>query len=161
MESMIQRWERFSLAIAGIYRAMQRVETEEMTRCGLKGSSAQYLTAISRNPGVTVSRLSELCVKDKAAVSRAVSELEAKGIVRRESKGEGAYRAQIFPTEEGKKLMRHMRSRSRVVIVQASRSVSEEHMRIFYETLNQMESNIRAIGEEADETAAESAGQTN
>ena len=154
MESMLRRWECFSQAIAGIYREMQRVENEEMTRCGLKGASAQYLTAIGRNPGITVSKLSEFCVKDKAAASRAVAELENKGMAERHGTGEGAYRAQLFLTEDGKKVLRHIRSRSHVIILQASQGVSGEHLRIFYETLNQINTNLRSIGGEADADAA-------
>ena len=43
---MISRFERFSFAISGIYRSIQKIERDEMERYGLKGGYAQYLSLI-------------------------------------------------------------------------------------------------------------------
>lgn len=55
---MISRFERFSFAISGIYRSIQKIERDEMERYGLKGGYAQYLVAMARHPqGLTSAQL--------------------------------------------------------------------------------------------------------
>ena len=77
---MLSRFEQFSAAIFCIHRDVQKIERDEMEAYGLKGAFAQYLLAIRRYPqGLTAARLSEVCGKDKAAVSRALAEMERKG----------------------------------------------------------------------------------
>ena len=50
-----------------------------MEKYGLRGSYAQYLVAMIHYPdGITSSKLSEICDRDKAAISRIVSEMEKK-----------------------------------------------------------------------------------
>ena len=74
---MIDRFEQFSSSIAAIYKCIQKIERDQMARYGLKGPHVQCLVIMSRFPeGVTAAELCELCEKDKAAISRAVSELE-------------------------------------------------------------------------------------
>ncbi|MBQ4322779.1 MAG: hypothetical protein IJC19_02430, partial [Clostridia bacterium] len=69
---MINRFERFVSVISLISRHLHRIMSEEMDRYGLKGPYAVYLLAIYRNNNqITAARLSEICEKNKAAVSRA------------------------------------------------------------------------------------------
>ena len=82
---MDHRFERFSLAIFEISRCWHKLAADEMAKYGLKGPHAMYLVTIRRFPeGVTSAQLSELCGRDKADVSRAVSLLEEKGMIYRE-----------------------------------------------------------------------------
>ena len=74
---MINRFQEFSVSIAAIYRHIQKIERAEMVQYGLKGSTAQYLTALRlHEEGLTASQLCEVCDKDKAAISRVLTELE-------------------------------------------------------------------------------------
>ena len=71
---MINRFEQFVSYISAIHRDIQRIERDEMEKLGLKGAYAQYLVAMHRHPeGITAVDLCEVCDKDKAAVSRAVT----------------------------------------------------------------------------------------
>ena len=100
---MISRYEQFTTLISGIERGIQKIERDEMVKLGYKGAYAQYLAAMKRYPlGVTAAQLCEICDKDKAAVSRVVGELEAKGLVIRESGA--AYRALLTLSEEGRRV---------------------------------------------------------
>ena len=85
---MVDRFAQFVAGISCINRCIQKIERDVMVHYGLKGPHAQYLIAMSRYPdGVTATQLSSLCEKDKAAVSRAVSELEKSGLLHRASEG--------------------------------------------------------------------------
>ena len=94
---MIKRFEQFSSAFSSIYRYIQRIEREEMEKHGLKGAFAQYLMALHRHPdGMTASQLCEECDMNKAAVSRAIAEMEECGLVCRKSEGYSSYRAPLL-----------------------------------------------------------------
>ena len=73
---MLRRFEEFCSIISAIQHNIQKIERDEMEKYGLKGPYAQYLVTMSRCPeGITAAQLSEMCDKDKAAVSRALAEL--------------------------------------------------------------------------------------
>ena len=75
---MLSRYEQFSYIVSGINRHIQKLERDEMIKFGYKGAFAQYLVAMRHYPkGVTAAQLSEICDKDKAAVSRIVTEMIA------------------------------------------------------------------------------------
>jgi DNA-binding MarR family transcriptional regulator len=84
-KNMVGRFEQFCTAISSIYRAIQKIERVEMAKYGLKGPHAQCMLAMDRHPeGITAARLCEICEKDKAAISRTLSEMVQEGLVSRE-----------------------------------------------------------------------------
>ena len=98
---MISRYESFTACISSLYHAIQKIERAEMEAFGLKGPHAHCLLVISRHPeGLTAARLCELCEKDKAAVSRILSELVREGMVSRECRNGTRYRALLKLTEK-------------------------------------------------------------
>lgn len=143
---MVHRYERFSSAVAGISRCIQKIESEEMERYGLKGSYAQYLAALRRcEGGLTVSQLSELCVKDKAAVSRAVSEMEQKDLILREATGDNLYRAAIVLTDKGTEIAEYVARRATAAVDLASKGLSEDDRRVLYYALDLISTNLKDI----------------
>ena len=76
---MVERFERFSVAIAEISRCWHKLAGEEMKAYGLKGAHAAYLVIIGRHPqGITVPELCEQCMKYKSDASRMLAILEEK-----------------------------------------------------------------------------------
>lgn len=143
---MIDRFERFSLAISEISRCWHKIAADEMEKYGLKGSHAIYLTTMCRFPeGITAARLCELCAKDKADVSRMMSIMEKKALVVREG---NSYRAQLKLTPAGVEAAEHVRRRATVAVENASRGLSPERRAVFYEALELIVSNLQNICEE-------------
>lgn len=143
---MVSRYEQFTTAISSIYHYFQKIERDEMEQYGLRGTYTQYLLAIERSEdGITAAQLSELCEKDKAAVSRAVTEMEAQGLVRRSSNGERAYRARLFLTEEGKRAAEFVRQRSRMAVDLAGNGLSDDDRAVLYSALELIASNLQKI----------------
>ena len=96
---MIDRFELFTSYISEIYRHIQKIERDVMESYGLKGPHVQCLVAMSRvEHSVTTTQLAALCEKDKAAISRTLSEMVQEGLVVRE--GQGSYRAALQLTEK-------------------------------------------------------------
>lgn len=81
---MVERFEKFSLAISEIFRCWHKIAAEEMEKRGLKGIHSIYLTTMLRFPeGLTAAKLAELCGRDKAEVSRSVSSMEKMGLLQK------------------------------------------------------------------------------
>ena len=151
---MISRFEQFSFAIAGIYRSIQKIEREEMDRYGLKGAYAQYLVTLSRFPeGLPAARLCEICDVDKAAVSRAVSEMERHGLIQRADK-ERSYRAKLCLTDAGREAADFVSRRAQAAVAAAGQDLTEENRQAMYAALEAISARLQVISREGipDET---------
>jgi len=157
---LLKRFETFTYAVSGIYRDIQKIEREEMETYGLKGGYAQYLLAMTRFPeGVTAAELCEICDKDKAAVSRVVSELEAKGLLLRQNSGNNAYRAKLVLTDLGLQTAEFVQRRASIAVELAGQGLGDEERRIFYAALERIANNLRRIGEEGIPNRKENNGE--
>lgn len=142
---MLYRFEQFTTLISSIYQNIQRIEREEMEKQGLKGAYAQYLLALLRSPqGLTAAELSEVCEKDKAAVSRAVTELENKGLLLRHTQA-GAYRALLTLTEQGLQAAEFVSTRAAAAVEWAGKGLSDDDRTAFYAALGRIAANLDAI----------------
>lgn len=141
---MLSRYEQFASAISGIHRCIQKIQREEMERNGYKGVFAQYLTVLCRCPdGLTCAQLSELCDRDKAAVSRTVAEMEEKSLVIRS--GESAYRARVMLTDEGRRAASYVFERAQTAVEAGGRGMTEEERQIFYSVLDLIARNLESV----------------
>lgn len=142
---MVNRFAQFTGAISAIYRDIQKIERDEMEKYGLKGAFAQYLLAMDRHPdGITAAALCEECDKDKAAVSRILSEMEAKGLVLRHT-GDGPYRAKLSLTDSGKKAAHYVSQKAVAAVELAGQGLSDPDRKIFYAALALIAGNLQTI----------------
>ena len=146
---MVDRFERFSFAIFEISKYWHKLAAEEMTKYGLKGPHATYLTTLYRyEEGVTAPQLCELCGKDKSDVSRMVSILEEKGLVTKEVVNQSLYRGLFKLTEEGKRAAEHVCRRASLAVEMAGKDLSVEERQVFYAALESIASNLKDISKE-------------
>ncbi len=143
---MVERFEKFSLAITEISRSWRRLATEEMEKYGLKGPHATYLTNIYRfENGVTVSQLCELSGKDKSDASRMISILEEKGFVEKKVVGGSLYRGLLVLTEKGKQAAEQVSRRASKAVELAGRDLTDENRAIFYQALESIVQNLKQL----------------
>lgn len=141
---MLQRFEQFTSAISSVYRDVQKIERDEMEKQGLRGAFAQYLLAIDRYPeGITAAALCEVCDKDKAAVSRIVAEMEARGLVEKEA--DSQYRAKLRLTEAGREAATFVRKRASVAVELAGADLCDEERKVFYSALERICASLQQI----------------
>ena len=146
---MLNRFARFSLAIAEIDRCWHKLAAEEMAKYGLNSPHAVYLTTLYQfEEGITAARLGELCCKNKADVSRMVSIMEKKGLVLKESTGGNMYRALLKLTDDGKLAARAVQDRVALAVELAGAGLSEENRAIFYDALELITSNLQVLSKE-------------
>ena len=146
---MLDRFEKFSLAIAEINRCWHKIAGEELSKYDLKASHVTYLLTLYRNPeGLTAPKLAELCDRDKADVSRMVSILEAKGLVTKDGIGSNRYRGWLRRTPEGQAVAKELSGRAELAVEQAGEGLTERERMIFYSALDTITKNLRRICQE-------------
>ena len=146
---MIGRFEVFSLSLSEILTSWNKIATDEMKRFDLKGAYVIYLITLFKHPeGLTAANLCELCNKDKAEVSRALSVMEKKGLILRDASVPRGYRANITLTETGKKATNSLRKRIKLAVEKGGEGLSEKQRDDFYSSLETICNNLRKISKE-------------
>lgn len=146
---MVDRFERFSYAISEISRYWHKLAADEMEKYGLKGPHSVYLTTMYRYPeGITAPQICDLCGKDKSDVSRMMSIMEKKGLVKKEGIYQSLYRGVFKLTEEGKAAAEHVRQRASLAVEIAGKELTDEKRTIFYEALESITANLRELSKE-------------
>lgn len=143
---MESRYELISGSLASMYHDIQKIERMEMAKYGLKGPHAQCLLAMKRHPeGITAARLCEACEKDKAAVSRTLSELEAAGMVLRENRNGSRYRASLLLTQQGELAAEAVVEKARLAVELAGTGFGEAERETFYRVLAIIAGNLHKL----------------
>jgi len=151
---MTDRFERFSIALFNISHYWNRIAAEEMKKHSLKGAYALYLITIyNHSEEITASKLAELCKRDKADVSRAVTSFQNKGIA--EPYGPNRYRAPIRLTEYGKDVARQVKDRADLALEAAGRGMDDEMRAHMYQCLDIIAFNMKEISEKGLKCAME------
>lgn len=145
---MIDRFEKFSLAILEIYHYWHKIAAEELKKYHLKGSHAVYLITLHKYPnGLTAPELADLCGKDKADVSRMLSILEANGLVTKESTNPKRYRGKLKLTEKGYQVAAQLEKRVALAVEKANQGITENERIIFTDCLDILTKNLKEISE--------------
>lgn len=141
---MLTDFEKLSLGVHELYLSMHKCEAKQMQKYGLRDAYVKYLVAILHTPeGLTISQLCEICDQDKAAVSRAVSELVGREFIRRD--GVNHYRAKIKLTERGLELIKEVCNSSKQAFDEAMGDMSQDKLDTLYEAMIAASSNIHKI----------------
>lgn len=143
---MLDRFEQFTSAVSSIYQSILKIQRAEMAAYGLKGSHVQCLLAMARCPqGVTVTRLGQLCEKDKAAVSRTLAELEELEMVKPVDKAAGSYRAKLCLTDRGAEAAAKVSGRAALAVQKAGNGLTDWDREILYSALERIARNLQSI----------------
>lgn len=143
---MENRYELISASISCMYHDIQKIERVEMAKYGLKGPHAQCLLVMNKHPqGITAARLCEACEKDKAAVSRTLTELEEAGMVIRENRNGSRYRSVLTLTEQGKAAAENVVAKARLAVELAGTGFGEEEREVFYRVLAIIAGNLHKL----------------
>lgn len=146
---MVDRFEKFTFAISEIYRCWRKIATDEMEKYGLKGACASYIVTLSRyDEGLTSAQLCELSGKNKADVSRAVADMESKGLIVREVNGKNLYRAKLILTDMGKAAAGQICERAKTAVELGGKGLNDAQRINFYETLDIIASNLLTMSKE-------------
>ncbi len=144
---MINRFEDFVGVISSIHKNIEKVKKNKMKEFGLSGNHVMCIYYLAQNPeGLTAASLCKLIAVDKAATSRALSELFEKGYVYYPNLTESKkYRAVASLTESGFETAKQMDSIICNVVEEIGRSLSEEERYNMYHSLEMIENNLNEL----------------
>jgi len=144
----VDSFELFNTVIWRISKGIQKLKNREMAKFGLKGAHVMCLFYLRRNEeGLTAAELSELCDLDKGAVSRTLTELEAKDYVscpeRKDGEGRRGYRAKVFLTDRGRQRMEAAIKGIEETVDRVGRGLSEAEKAVMYRALSRISANLK------------------
>jgi len=143
---MLDRFERFSMAISEIDRCWHKLAAEEMAKYGLNSPHAVYLNVLRQHEGgITAARLGELCGKNKADVSRMVAILTEKGLLEKQAVGGNMYRALLKLTPAGIEAANHTQARAALAVELAGVGLTEAERSTFYYALELITANLQTL----------------
>ena len=143
---MIERFSQFCTSIASIQRSIIKIERVEMAKYGLKGPHANCLVAMARYPdGITAARLCDICDKDKAAISRTVSELEDAGMVLRQDPEGKRYRSVLRLSDKGREIANRVNDMVLLAVAKASDGYDKDKQQVFARVLSLVAGNLQEI----------------
>ena len=150
---MIERFSQFCTSIASIQRSIIKIERVEMAKYGLKGPHANCLVAMARYPdGITAARLCDICDKDKAAISRTVSELEDAGMVLRQDPEGKRYRSVLRLSDKGREIANRVNDMVLLAVAKASDGYDKDKQQVFARVLSLVAGNLQEICRDGLET---------
>lgn len=141
---MRNRFEAFAGNVIELNRCIQKIKDMEMRRFGLRASHAMCLYYLGRyTEGLTATQLTELCKEDKAAISRSLSQLSAKGLVYSEMpENKRSYRTRNHLTESGRQLVDKMNERIEYALFNGGSGLSDGQRDIFYDAMELILQNL-------------------
>ena len=101
---MISRFEEFTKSVSQAYKYIIKIKSHEMVEYGLKASNVTCLFFLGKHAdGLNATELCELCMEDKAAVSKSLAVLKEKGYVTQDE--DKKYKAKYVITPQGKEIL--------------------------------------------------------
>lgn len=140
----MDRFEVFTGSILELNRNLQKLKELEMRPYGLRASHVMSLYYLGKHPeGLTATELVDICREDKAAVSRSVSQLVEKGLVRGDfPEHKRAYRTKLYLTDTGMELVQTFDRRINDALTSGGKGLSAQQREMFYYAMDVIVTNL-------------------
>jgi DNA-binding MarR family transcriptional regulator len=134
-----------------IRRSIQRIKTEEMAQYSLKAPHVSCLYYLYKEGEMTATELCEICVEDKAAISRSIVQLEKDGYVEYSSNSPKKYRTHIMLTDSGRIIAEEISNKVNEIIEIVGSGLTVRERIIFYRSLATINRNLEEFFKKYDE----------
>ena len=133
-------FENFVISVLKLYRTVQKIKNYEMSEYGLKSVHVMCIYyLVNSKDGLPCGELVRLTLEDKAAVSRAISQLREKGYVEYES---GKYNSPVRLTEAGREIAQSVLGKANRAVEAVSMDFTDEERATFYKSLGEIAENL-------------------
>lgn len=146
---MQNRFREFTLLTSNVVRTINKIKNFEMKKYGLKGTQVSCLFYLYGSDGdMTAKDICALCQEDKAAISRALKDLENKGfIVCENDSNKKKYNTLLTLTESGEKVAKQILNTIERILKYDKNFISEQELSEFYQTFNKIYENLKHVSE--------------
>jgi len=139
------RFEAFYGLIASSTKSIHKLKSKGMLPFGLTSAHTICMRQLYERPeGVTRTQLANLCIVDKAQITRIIGELTEKGYAIEQRSAHANYRSKLFLTDEGKRVTEEINEIVIRINTFVSGDIPEENIRIFYETFTKICENLKS-----------------
>lgn len=140
----MDRFETFTGSILELNRYFQKLKEIEMKPFGLRANHVMCLYYLGKNPlGLTVTQMAETCKEDKAAVSRCLSQLVERGLVRGDfPENKRSYRTRLTLTDTGRELVQKIYQRVDAAMLGGGSGLTEAQRENLYAALKIIINNL-------------------
>lgn len=142
---MNERFEKFTVSISRIERAIRRIENFEMADYNLRCSHISCLYFLYTTNARTASDLTFRCNDDKATISRSLEFLEKNGYVHREESVRKRYNTPVVLTEKGRETAASIADKIHHVLQEVSFDFTNEQREILYTCLFRVADRLETI----------------
>lgn len=139
---MQERFRTFTVLITKISRDIRKIKTEEMQEFGLSNTHVSCLYYLYKEMSLSAKELTEICLEDKSALSRAISYLEKKNYIKCDSTLKKRYNSAFKLTEKGLEIASKIALKIDKILDFAGSGVSEQERNTMYETMMRISDNL-------------------
>lgn len=145
-------FEQFTLTLSAILKSIKKLKDSRMTQFGLRSSHVMLLYQLGAHPeGLTPADLAESGSVDKALISRTISELQEKELVRTMQAEGKKYKIRLCLTPSGIEVANYISTAVNKIQQQVSGDIPKEDLEVFYRTLFTLRDNFNELTQEKSE----------
>ncbi len=148
---MEERFRTFTVLITKLYRAIRKIKNEETEKYGLTNPHVSCLYYLYKENALTLTELVDICLEDKAILSKAISYLETNEFVVCESTQKKRYNSFFTLTEKGRRVAEGLAEKIDNILDYASADINEEDRDIMYKSLSSISKRLDSLCDKYEE----------
>ena len=133
---MEERFRTFTVLITKLYRAIRKIKNEETEEYGLTNPHVSCLYYLYKEEALTLKELVDICLEDKAILSKAIAYLETNGLIVCDSKQKKRYNSYFRLTNKGLVVAKSISVKIDNILGYASADINENDREILYKSLS-------------------------
>ena len=133
------------LAVVRAYNLCDAVMTARLAAIGLRVGEHEVLATIATTPGITQQALAARCFVAKSGVSMLLTQMEAKGWVRRDSDGADARIRRLTLTEDGMAMAQKCLAVQAELVTAMVAPATEDELETVADTMNRVSVVLEAL----------------
>jgi DNA-binding MarR family transcriptional regulator len=139
---MKDRYQIFTSLIIKISRDIRRIKTEEMLQFGLSNTHVSCLYYLYKEKALSAKELTEICLEDKAALSRAIAYLVKNNYIECESLLKKRYNSSLKLTDKGLEIAKQIAVKIDKILDYVGDGISENERKNMYDSLVVVSNNL-------------------
>ncbi len=133
---MDERFRTFTVLITKLYRSIRKIKSAETEEYGLSNSHVSCLYYIYKEEALTLTELVDICLEDKAVLSKAIMFLESNNLVVCDSNQKKRYNNYFRLTEKGLEIAKGIAFKIDKILDYASAEIDNADREILYKSLS-------------------------
>ena len=133
---MEERFRNFTVLITKLYRAIRKIKNEETEEYGLSSPHVSCLYYLYKEHSLTLTELVDICLEDKAILSKAIAHLEKVELIACDSNQKKRYNSYFTLTDKGMTVAQGIATKIDNILDYVSDGVSDADREILYRSLS-------------------------